>query len=406
MNGSPKVPIGNICDRATEAFDPRVWPSDTFRYIDISSIDSALKCIVSPKTLPVKDAPSRAQQVVRAGDILVATTRPNLNAVALVPQDLDGAIASTGFCVLRPTSAVDAGYLFAFVCSRSFVTSLTSLTQGALYPGVSDKQVRAQEIPLPSLDEQTRIARRAKETLQSAERARAAAELQEREVEMLQQSIYRSAFFGVTPLAENDVHDAPPVTWGWHALGELARLESGHTPSRRHPEWWNGEIHWIALPDIRANDGKVIDRTIERTNELGIANSAARVLPKDTVVLSRTASVGFVTVMGRPMATSQDFVNWVCGPELNPFFLMHLLRASRRYLFTLASGAIHKTVYFPTVKALRVCVPSRSVQDRIAADLELQFTTLETLKAKVAKQRNAIEALPAAVLRQAFSGGL
>jgi hypothetical protein len=61
---------------------------------------------------------------------------------------------------------------------------------------------------------------------------------------------------------------------------------------------------------------KVAQDTLESTNEQGIANSSARLLPEGTVVLSRTASVGFVTIMGRPMATSQDFVNWVCGPEL------------------------------------------------------------------------------------------
>ena len=92
-------------------------------------------------------------------------------------------------------------------------------------------------------------------------------------------------------------------------LVDLARLESGHTPSRYHPEWWGGDIPWISLADIRDLDGRVAYETREHTNQAGIAHSSARVLPEGTVVLSRTASVGFVTIMGRPMATSQDFVN-------------------------------------------------------------------------------------------------
>jgi type I restriction enzyme S subunit len=52
-------------------------------------------------------------------------------------------------------------------------------------------------------------------------------------------------------------------------------------------------------------------------------------LPAGTVCLSRTASVGFVTIMGRQMATSQDFVNWVCGPGLDPLLLFFLLVANR-----------------------------------------------------------------------------
>ncbi len=95
-----------------------------------------------------------------------------------------------------------------------------------------------------------------------------------------------------------------PVGWTWTKLTDLARLESGHTPSRKHPEYWHGEIPWITLTDARPNHGRIIDDTAEHTNELGIANSSARLLPKNTVCLSRTASVGYVIVMGREMATS------------------------------------------------------------------------------------------------------
>ncbi len=86
-------------------------------------------------------------------------------------------------------------------------------------------------------------------------------------------------------------------------------------------------------------------------------------------MLSGTASVGFVAIMGRPMATSQDFVNWVCGPGLEPLFLMYLLRASRVAIRGLSSGAIHKTVYVRTVKAFQVCIPDVAEQKGIADEV-------------------------------------
>ena len=73
---------------------------------------------------------------------------------------------------------------------------------------------------------------------------------------------------------------------------------------------------------IRALDGTVAQATSESVAEAGIENSSSVKLPEGTVCLSRTASVGFVTVMGREMCTSQDFVNWVCGDELEPLYLM------------------------------------------------------------------------------------
>ncbi len=143
--------------------------------------------------------------------------------------------------------------------------------------------------------------------------------------------------------------------------------------------------------------------TAERTNPEGITNSAARVLPEGTVVLSRTASVGFVTILGRPMATSQDFVNWVCGPSLSPQFLMHLLRASRGYFRSLSSGAVHQTVYFPTVEVLEVCVPARDVQDSIARRLDEQVMSARAAARDAEAELDAVDALPAALLREAFA---
>jgi type I restriction enzyme S subunit len=102
-----------------------------------------------------------------------------------------------------------------------------------------------------------------------------------------------------------------PEGWKWVPLVEIAKMESGHTPSRRHPEWWDGDIPWIGIVDAREHHCGVINDTIQHTNEEGLANSASRLLPKGTVCVSRTASVGYVVTMGRNMATSQDFVNWV-----------------------------------------------------------------------------------------------
>ncbi len=131
-------------------------------------------------------------------------------------------------------------------------------------------------------------------------------------------------------------------------------------------------------------------------------NSSARVLPAGTVVLSRTASVGFVTVMGRPMATSQDFVNWVCGPELDPSFLALIFIVSRQFIRSLGSGAVHKTVYVPTVQNFYVCVPPLPVQKRIVAIIGKQLEVGERAHAAAEARLEAANALPGAYLREIF----
>ncbi|MCX6922839.1 MAG: restriction endonuclease subunit S, partial [Verrucomicrobia bacterium] len=91
----PSTTIGQLC-LPTEQRDPTASPDKPFRYIDISAIDKDAKRITSAPELQGTEAPSRARKVLRAGDVLVSTVRPNLNAVAIVPEELDGEIASTG----------------------------------------------------------------------------------------------------------------------------------------------------------------------------------------------------------------------------------------------------------------------------------------------------------------------
>lgn len=192
----------------------------------------------------------------------------------------------------------------------------------------------------------------------------------------------------------------------WVPLANVARVESGHTPSRKHPEWWGGEVPWIALPDIRRLDGQTATETTEYINEFGLANSSARILPAGTVCLSRTASVGFVTVMGVPMATSQDFVNWVPGKHLRSWYLATGLISARDYLRGLAEGAIHKTIYMPTLKRLRIKLPPLEEQDRALSRLSEVKALLVQAQQALTKQTKALDALAPALFGAALSGEL
>ena len=154
--------------------------------------------------------------------------------------------------------------------------------------------------------------------------------------------------------------------WTWSLLLEEARLATGHTPDRKRPDYWNGDIPWLSLTDIRRLDGRITTVTSEYVTQEGIDHSSSVRLPEGTVCFSRTASVGFVTIMGREMSTSQDFVNWVCGSRLDPLYLMHAFLNSRTRLRALSSGSTHKTIYFPTVEKFRILLPPISLQREFA----------------------------------------
>ena len=163
---------------------------------DISSIDRKAKKIIKPISMIGENAPSRARKTIKEGDIPVSTTRPNLNAVAIVPANLDNQICSTGFCILRPSGLVDSEFLFFLVRSEMFIKSISDLVRGALYPAVTDKQVLAEKIPLPPLPEQKRIVAELNSKMAAVEKARIAAEAELEAINALPAAFLCQAFRG------------------------------------------------------------------------------------------------------------------------------------------------------------------------------------------------------------------
>jgi restriction endonuclease S subunit len=208
-------------------------------------------------------------------------------------------------------------------------------------------------------------------------------------------------------LSVNDAGMPTPAGWAWTPLSNVARLESGHTPSRSRPEYWDGDIAWIGIKDAREHHAGVIHDTSQHVTQAGIDNSAARLLPAKTVCLSRTASVGYVVVMGRPMATSQDFVNWVCSPALDPDFLKWILLAEgEEGLRKFGKGSTHTTIYFPEVKAFHVCIAPLNEQRRVVARLDAVFEQTRAAKARLERLPALLEKLKRAILAAAFRGDL
>jgi type I restriction enzyme S subunit len=178
------------------------------------------------------------------------------------------------------------------------------------------------------------------------------------------------------------------------AIRRVARLGSGHTPSRQHPEYWEDcTIPWFTLADVgQLRDGtkSVVNTTSEMISEVGLAHSAAELHPAGTVILSRTASVGFTAILGQDMATSQDFATWTCGPLILPRFLLYSLRSQPQEIEARKTGSTHKTIYMPDIETLRTPLPSLHEQERIADYLDRETSEIDTI---VEKKRRMTELL-------------
>jgi len=311
----------------------------------------------------------RDDQYLQVGDILVSSANSwNLVGRGCWVPELPWRSSFGGFVsVLRADPhRVDRRFLFYWFTSsriqalvRSFGQQTTNISN------LNVERCLKLSLTLPPLSEQRRIAG----VLDLSKDLRATRRDALAELDVLTQAIFLDMFTGGLDGPAIDVakhRTGLPKGWSWELLTDVARLATGHTPDRENEDYWNGSIPWISLTDIRELDGTVAKKTIQNITQLGIDNSSSVLLPKGTVCFSRTASIGFVTVMGSEMATSQDFVNWTCGPRLDPTYLMWSFLCARRRLRELSSGSTHKTIYMRVVEQFYGLIPPIALQREFA----------------------------------------
>lgn len=130
-----------------------------YKYIDLSSVDRDNHKISDCTIINKENAPSRAQQVVKTGDILFGTTRPTLMRFCYIPKEYDGEVCSTGYCVIRVNNEmINSHFAYHFLFTQKFQEYVEGHQKGASYPAISNKDVMSFELPIPSLQEQERIA--------------------------------------------------------------------------------------------------------------------------------------------------------------------------------------------------------------------------------------------------------
>lgn len=130
-----------------------------YKYIDLSSVDRDNHKISDCTIINKENAPSRAQQVVKTGDILFGTTRPTLMRFCYIPKEYDGEVCSTGYCVIRVNNEmINSHFAYHFLFTQKFQDYVEGHQKGASYPAISNKDVMSFELPIPSLQEQERIA--------------------------------------------------------------------------------------------------------------------------------------------------------------------------------------------------------------------------------------------------------
>lgn len=152
------VKLPDVVEINPESMNPENEPEKEFIYIDISSVDNKAFTITDYKIISGKTAPSRARRLVKIGDVLISTVRPNLKSFCIIDDErFNNQICSTGFAVLRSKEIIQPRFLFFYALSDIFVSELTKLMEKSQYPSITQTDLGYIKVPLPSIEKQQEI---------------------------------------------------------------------------------------------------------------------------------------------------------------------------------------------------------------------------------------------------------
>ncbi len=357
-----------------------------------------------------REAPEAGAAAVEPGFVLFGKLRPYLAKTWLADRPV---YASTELLALRPREGVDSRWL-AYACStRPLIEWSVATSDGAKMPRTNWEKLGAFRLQVPGRSEQREIA-----DYLDAETSRidALIEKKQRMIDLIHIRLTAARLQMVSGLGASSGYQAGPAwlgsvpaNWRLVKLKYLARMESGHTPNREVPEYWeNCVIPWVTLNDVgRLEDGDEFTEPRNCISELGLANSSARILPAGTVILSRDATIGRATILGVPMAISQHFVGWICGGELSARFLLEVLRGPLQGLFSsLSFGSTIATIGMPELRDLVVPVPPFPEQHAIADRLHQLRLAAHRSAAAISEQVDRLLERRQALITTAVAGQL
>ena len=185
-----------------------------------------------------------------------------------------------------------------------------------------------------------------------------------------------------------------PKGWKLKHVSEIGDIIGGGTPSTDNEEYWNGNIPWLSPADLTDYQGVYIDKGANNITELGLAKSSAKMMPKDTVLLSSRAPIGYVALAKNDICTNQGFKSIVCNQSImKPSYLYLYFKLNKSYLQSFASGATFPELSGSMVKKLKVLVPDISLLekfDTFAKKLFEKTDVLLTQNQNLIKQRDLL----------------
>ena len=203
---------------------------------------------------------------------------------------------------------------------------------------------------------------------------------------------------------ENEQPYKVPKNWCWTRMENIAQWGSGGTPSRKIPEYYNGDIPWIKTGEL--NDDYIFE-TEEHITQEAIFHSSAKLFPENTVAIAMYgATIGKVGILGIAATTNQACACGVSNLLVNYKYLFYYARSQKDNFIKKGKGGAQPNISQEIIKSHEFPLPPLSEQHRIVDRIESLFAKLDEAKQKAQDALDSFETRKAAILHKAFTGEL
>ena len=329
---------------------------------------------------------------------------------------------------LIPSQQLVSKYLYYFCCYFNF----KALDKSTTIPSLAKRDLENVEMPVPPLDEQSRIVARIEELFFELDKAVGTLKTTKEQLEVYRQAVLKAAFEGKytkwwrknhnvsaneeycelrkenqvfkdTSGDENELSLNIPDEWMKVRLGEIFDVEVGATPSRQHAEYWNGSIPWVSSGEVRFT---TINKTREMITDIGLKNASTNLQPIGTVLLAMIGegkTRGQSAILNIPAAHNQNTAailvsKTLCQPKYIYYFLQLNYENTRR----VGSGNNQKALNKERVRAIRVPFAPIAEQSIIVKEIEKRLSICENIEQTVNTALAQADAMRQSILKQAF----